>query len=135
MDEASTTLAKRWLTKAKRDLLAARKLSSEEEPYLDIAIYHCQQAAEKAVKGYLVFHEHRVKKTHNISVLIEQAAAFDESLLTHLDAAERLTPYAEEYRYPDEELEPSVEEFLSAFRAANDIYQSISSRIQSALLL
>ena len=135
MDEAGNTLAIRWLTKAKRDLLAARKLSSEEEPYLDIAIYHCQQAAEKAVKGFLVFHDHRVKKTHNIGVLLEQAAIFDETLLVHLEAAELLTPYAQEYRYPDEELEPTLKEFKEAFTAASDIYQSISSRVQGTLMI
>jgi HEPN domain-containing protein len=39
-----------WLIKAKRDLDSAVRLAADVEPYLDTAIYHCQQAGEKAVK-------------------------------------------------------------------------------------
>ena len=46
-------LVQNWLVKAQHDLLAAKKLSIEPEIYADIAIYHCQQSAEKAVKGFL----------------------------------------------------------------------------------
>jgi HEPN domain-containing protein len=29
-----------------------------EEPYLDTAVYHCQQAAEKAIKAYLTYRDY-----------------------------------------------------------------------------
>ena len=51
MDEAQLELVRNWLTRASHDLSAARVLSARDEPLLDVAIYHCQQAAEKAVKG------------------------------------------------------------------------------------
>ena len=51
MDEAAAELVRDWLTRASHDLRAARLLSSTEDPLLDIAIYHCQQAAEKAIKA------------------------------------------------------------------------------------
>jgi HEPN domain-containing protein len=57
MDEAKRELVQSWLTKAQHDLAAARKLSDEPDSYLDTAIYHCQQAAEKVIKGFLVFHD------------------------------------------------------------------------------
>ena len=41
-------IVKNWIVKAQHDLLAAQKLSSDSEIYSDIAIYHCQQSAEKA---------------------------------------------------------------------------------------
>jgi HEPN domain-containing protein len=44
-------LVQNWLIKAQHDLLAAKKLSIEPEIYADIAIYHCQQSAEKAVRN------------------------------------------------------------------------------------
>ena len=53
MDEAKRDLVRAWLTLAQHDLASARKLSTDPDPYLDTAIYHCQQAAEKAVKGFL----------------------------------------------------------------------------------
>lgn len=43
-----------WLAKAERDYEAARRMIDEpREPLLDAGVYHCQQAAEKALKGWL----------------------------------------------------------------------------------
>lgn len=44
-----------WMTKAAHDLRAAAHLLQVEEPLRDIVVYHCQQAMEKALKGYLTF--------------------------------------------------------------------------------
>lgn len=52
--DAKRSLVRRWLTKSRRDLLSAKRLARGSEPYLDTAIYHCQQCAEKAIKGWLV---------------------------------------------------------------------------------
>ena len=41
------------MEKARRDLASAIRLLDGEPPYLDTAVYHCQQAAEKALKGFL----------------------------------------------------------------------------------
>ena len=54
---AKQELVRNWLTVAQHDLAASGKLSTGPDPYLDVAIYHCQQTAEKALKGYLVFHD------------------------------------------------------------------------------
>ena len=51
MDEADLELVKDWLTRAHQDLRAAHFAAAEI--LLDVAIYHCQQAGEKAVKAYL----------------------------------------------------------------------------------
>lgn len=55
MTDATNPLARQWLLKALSDLESARVLSSLESPRLDTAIFHCQQAAEKAVKGFLIY--------------------------------------------------------------------------------
>ena len=52
MDETKRRLVQSWLKKALHDLAAARSLAEPDRPILDVAIYHCQQAAEKALKGY-----------------------------------------------------------------------------------
>jgi HEPN domain-containing protein len=46
---AKLELVQNWLTKAQRNLTAAHKLAAGIDPFLDIAVYYCQQAAEKAV--------------------------------------------------------------------------------------
>jgi HEPN domain-containing protein len=118
MDEARLGLVQGWLIKAQRDLATARKLAEDPSPLLDTAIYHCQQAAEKAVKGFLAFHDQPVVKTHDVRFLINRALAIEPGFEEWLEAAECVTPYATAYRYPDEVLEPEHEEFETARNAA-----------------
>ena len=48
-----TEEVKEWLQKAKNDRLAARILIEHDPPVLDAASFHCQQAVEKMIKGFL----------------------------------------------------------------------------------
>ena len=66
--DAKLDLVQTWLVKAQRDLASARKLSTGPDPYLDVAIYLCQQAAEKAVG----------KKNENLGALMSFANALSE---------------------------------------------------------
>jgi hypothetical protein len=75
MAEIRTELLRSWLTKAAHDLKNARIVGAAEEGPLDTAIYHCQQAAEKAVKAFLVHCGITPQKTHDIRKLTLQAAA------------------------------------------------------------
>jgi HEPN domain-containing protein len=98
--DAKLHLVKTWLIKAERDLASARPLASGPDPFYDTAIYHCQQAAEKALKGWLTFHDQPFEKTHDLRLLIESAARIDIGFTNHFTLAENLTPYATAYRYP-----------------------------------
>ena len=49
-----------WIEKAERDLASALRLLDGTPPYLDTAVYHCQQAGEKALKAFLVAREQRI---------------------------------------------------------------------------
>jgi HEPN domain-containing protein len=70
-----TTLVKNWLIKAIHDLAVSKKLKTDEEQYLDVAIYHCQQAAEKAIKRFLVLHGKEFPKTHDLRFLVQLAVS------------------------------------------------------------
>lgn len=129
MDELKRELVKGWLIKAQHDLATARKLATGPDPYLDTAIYHCQQAAEKSVKGFLVFHDQRVVKTHDVRYLVTLAIPSCGDFSKLLDLAEYLTPFATAYRYPDEILEPEREEFDQALAAAEEILTSVLSAL------
>ena len=52
MAQPATKLARAWLLKAFSDLDTARQIGGLTEGHLDAGIYHCQQAAEKALKGF-----------------------------------------------------------------------------------
>jgi HEPN domain-containing protein len=102
MDEARQELTRRRLTKAAHDLQSARILSDAPGGARDVAIYHCQQAAEKAVKGYLISRDEPFPKIHEIAPLIRQAIEFEPSFETMLEAGHSLSPFAWQFRYPSE---------------------------------
>ena len=127
MTNAKVQLVQSWLTKAQHDLASARVLASSDPPLLDTAIYHCQQAAEKAVKGYLVFCDQEIERVHDIEVLIRSAMSCAQEFVDWIDVGIELTPYARIYRYPGYAAEPSREQFDQAESAANGLYKFVLS--------
>jgi HEPN domain-containing protein len=77
MDEPTRELVRDWLTRASNDLRSSHALASLEDPLLDTAIYHCQQAAEKSVKAWLQSNDDPFPKTHDIEDLVERASGFN----------------------------------------------------------
>jgi HEPN domain-containing protein len=120
-------LVQGWLTKASRDLSAARLLAEDRPALVDIAIYHCQQAAEKALKGFLVHWDLRIEKTHDIGLLIERCMQVEPVFGTWSDAGDRLTVYATAYRYRGIVDQPEIEEFEEALDDAGAIYGQVIS--------
>jgi HEPN domain-containing protein len=131
MDEAKRQLVQAWLIKARNDLETAQQIAAIPEGHLDAAVYHCQQAAEKAVKGFLAFHDHRLERTHDVERLVSLASGYDSAYSSWIDVGITLTPFATAYRYPGEAatLEPSRDEFEEALRCARDFLQHVLSSI------
>jgi len=129
MDDAKRELIQMWLIKAQHDLASARKLAADPDPILDTAIYHCQQAGEKAVKGFLAFHDHPLEKTHNVRTLVTLAQSYDGGFASWREAGEQLTPYAMAFRYPAAAPEPDQETFVAAEQAAADLFAFVCSRL------
>ena len=105
----------------------ARQIGGLPDGHLDAGIYHCQQAVEKALKGFLVFHGKPFEKIHDLGKILEQAILVNAAFEKFADAADTLTPYSVAYRYPDEQgiLEPSREEFDEALKHASAIYDFV----------
>ena len=122
---------KAWMVKAWRDLETARRAATGEPPFYDIAVYHCQQAAEKAVKAFLVQHGKPYEKTHDIEVLIDLAGEVDSSFSKLADAADTLTPYATRFRYPNATfaVEPLPAECHEALQHAQTVYDFVLGRL------
>jgi HEPN domain-containing protein len=120
-------LVKNWIIKAHHDLLAAQKLSSDADIYADIAIYHCHQSAEKAIKGFLILHDQPFPRTHDLRLLLQLTMVINPDFEAYQEAAELLTPYATEFCYPSEVMQPTPEELREAIEKANKIFDFITS--------
>lgn len=125
--DAKRTLTRKWVMKARRDLLSAKKLARGKDSYLDTAIYHCQQTAEKVIKGWLVYHDLSFEKTHDLRLLVTLASEVEPKFTSWFDVAEQVSPYATAYRYPGETLEPTENEYQKAYKAASEFYQFVCS--------
>jgi HEPN domain-containing protein len=118
MDDDKRALVQSWLLKAQHDLLSAERLAEGEEPLLDTAAYHCQQAAEKALKGFLVYHDCRFQKTHDLALLLVEANHFTQDFVLLDSAAGPLTRDGIVFRYPEAQMEPTQAEFEQAYQDA-----------------
>ena len=118
MNEEKHTEIQKWLIKSQHDIGSACRLMDGEEPYLDTAVYHCQQAVEKAMKAFLTYHDIVFEKTHNLTVLLELSLPVEPTFEQWREVADKLTPYAVQLRYPDDVLEPEQHEAEQALQHA-----------------
>jgi HEPN domain-containing protein len=119
--------AQAWLAKADRDLKAAAHELTAVPPFTAEAVFHAQQAAEKAMKGFLAWHDVPFRRTHDLAEIGHQCASLDLSLEPLLKRAASLTQYAWKFRYPGEPAEPSREEADTAIALAREVYTAIDS--------
>ncbi|WP_319203988.1 HEPN domain-containing protein [uncultured Ilyobacter sp.] len=87
------------LFKAERDLKSARILNNSELE--DQALYHYQQAGEKALKSYLIYNKSRTPKSHDLSAILDKCLELDSSFEYLYNSAENLTPFSTAFRYMD----------------------------------
>lgn len=92
--------AKAWLAKADEDLAAVRACLDARPPVLGAAAYHCQQAAEKLIKGLLVLAAVPFRKTHDLDELSEAAAPVYPELDPLLAHVRVRTYWGFAFRYP-----------------------------------
>lgn len=88
-----------WLYYATIDLRVAQKLTDDKHCYNTIA-FHCQQAIEKAMKGYLLWKRNRFYDGHNLPFLCKQCMHDDQSFTKWLPNCVQITRYYIEARYP-----------------------------------
>jgi len=120
---ADMDLARQWFRKAQNDLLNVdNNLKSEIIPY-DTVCFHCQQAAEKILKAYLVAKGMPPRFTHDLLLLLEGILPCCADAETLRDDLASLMPYAVEVRYPDDLSVLTHEEAVEARQAAEHVLE------------
>ncbi|OGB85888.1 hypothetical protein A3J41_00655 [candidate division TM6 bacterium RIFCSPHIGHO2_12_FULL_38_8] len=120
-----------WLKFAKIDFEIAQDLLNLKDRYAGAAAYHAQQAAEKALKAYLMYQNEDIPKSHDLVLLVRRCAEFDlEFLLIELMAA-RLSPFSVQTRYPDDMCSDlSVQEAKKLLKDSEKILNFVIQKIQ-----
>jgi HEPN domain-containing protein len=120
---------KAWMAKAASDLRAGAHELTASPPFTGDAVFHAQQAAEKALKGLLVWHDVPFRKTHDLTEVGQACVEIDASLAPLLRSAAELTQYVWRYRYPGESGEPTMTEAEEALALARRVYEAILTRL------
>jgi len=125
----SQELALAYFHKAENDLLAVRAILAVELVPYDAACFHCQQLAEKYLKGFLAWHSAQFERTHDLERLVVQCSEINAVLACLLDSAGWLTQYAVRIRYPDFPEDPTPAESLQALDAALMIRREVRASL------
>jgi HEPN domain-containing protein len=101
-----------------------------DPPSLGGAAYHCQQAAEKLLKGFLVRDNIDFSRTHDLDRLGNAVAGRFPAVLPLVASMRAWTTWGVAYRCPGEaepEPEPSVEELVKAL----DLISQLATALRS----
>jgi HEPN domain-containing protein len=116
------------------DLRAAEVDLATQPALISDAAFHCQQAAEKALKAFLTWHDVPFRSTHDLAELGRQCSALDASLEPICRRAEILTAYAWVFRYPGnpgDPDEPTWDEVDTALAIAGDLAEEVRALLRS----
>jgi len=89
-----------WFQIAEEDFYTAQILNNQVRKPNEIICYHCAQAIEKYLKGYLVYRETIPPKTHNLTLLLDLCVEFDNSFDIVRMECSVVNRYTNEIRYP-----------------------------------
>ena len=92
--DSKEELVKNWLIQVQHDWIAAKKLSIDADLSSDIAICHCQECREKALKGFLILRDQTFPRMHDFRLLLQLAIALEFNFQQYQATSERLTPNA-----------------------------------------
>jgi HEPN domain-containing protein len=70
MLDPRSELTREWPGVAAENLRLAEFANTADPPLLSGVLYHCQQASEKALKAFLVWHGQHVPRTHGLPDLV-----------------------------------------------------------------
>jgi HEPN domain-containing protein len=117
-----------WYKKGDADLQTV-ELLLEHGGDLGIAASHIQQAAEKYLKGFLLSKGWALKKTHDLSELLDYAVEYDKGLDKFRDICQEYTVFYFEARYPFFQEGPGKKEIQKALKKGKElIYALLESK-------
>ena len=119
-----------WTQKADADFNLADHLRAEGVLFPNAIAFHCQQAAEKYLKAFLVSHQVPFPKTHDLEEILDLVETVDTSLAGSLRDVIVLTPYGIELRYPGDRPDATPDTAREAVELARKVKDAVSSRLK-----
>ena len=115
-----------WLDRAKSSLAISKNKSDDSIFYEDLC-FQAQQAAEKALKGMLIFYDIEPERTHNLVLLIKDLSKHI-TIPIEINEAAILNDYAVQTRYPGDYTPIEEEEYKNAIKIAENCVNWIEKK-------
>jgi len=93
-------IATEWFRVAQADLDSAEFLQGMRPIPIEVICYHCQQSAEKYLKGFLALNGEVIEKIHDLVRLNKMCLKYEKNFETIEADCLLLTDYAVNVRYP-----------------------------------
>ena len=129
-------ISKKWLKKAKEDLITAETLldsPKERLEFLTAAIgFHSQQCVEKCLKAILILKQKDFKRSHDIHYLLNLSGNKIDSNINNKirENADMLNDFAVNARYPGNYDDFEIEESKKVFEIADIVYNMVKNKIE-----
>ncbi len=119
-----------WLRVAESDGRADRLCLTRDPPLVGIAAFHCEQAAEKLLKGFLVQANTGFRRTHDLGAPAASVVARFPAVEKLASPMRRWTAWGAAYRYPTE-TKPEPEPSAVELNAALDLIERLATHLRS----
>ena len=107
----------------------AKIAASHLPDYDDVIAFHCQQAIEKALKGYLIFLDIEFKPVHDLGYLLNLASTKNDAIDIYFEEVDRISRYAVQIRYPDTIIKLTKFQIQEAIKMADLIWAMVNGKI------
>jgi HEPN domain-containing protein len=132
-DEVLREILGQWIHKAEIDYCAAQQLLEANDLLREAIAFHCQPAAEKYLKAFLVRHQVEPLRTHNLGKLLDQIAGVSPQLAISLADAVDLSPYGVDVRYPGDFPDVLVGAEKPLFDLARQVREAVMAELNPFL--
>ncbi|MEK6791950.1 MAG: HEPN domain-containing protein [Deltaproteobacteria bacterium] len=118
-----------WLKKADKDLqrVQARLKDGDTED----AAFHLQQGLEKYLKAYLLSKGWRLKKIHDLEMLLDEAAMYLPEIERFRELCEEATGYYLVERYPSISETPDSKAVIDGLSGAKDMVKMLRGNLDN----
>jgi len=117
-----------WMRLAKDDMATVHLLMTEHRKRVEIILYHCQQAAEKSLKAYLIDNNVWIGNTHDLILLLRECVNINPSfklkrMINHCAFLNRITPGV---KYADLNVSLDKSHISRAMNSAKRVHDLVS---------
>lgn len=130
MSDQTPEAVAQWLAKAQNDWTAVEILLASGHAPPETVCFHCQQYVEKLLKAVLTRDGIEAPKTHDLRRLIQLAGPSVPGLSSLVDAADSLTAYGVQTRYPGDWQSAGPDEMDRAVRLAKQFGALLVPRVE-----